>query len=213
MFTGIWIFEFVLLGVGLARLGPDPEIRPYTCEEFEHGARFDPYEVIDSMWKIFYFWANTTELYPIIFSLPAKRRIERFRTVLEVVDPQLARAVQWRLATLVMEPRPGVQVMLMYSGTPGAFRALVKKEQRNTVRPHPVPLIKFADVRMKLVDRYMGMMCCEDLTMYALSRLYETPETELDCQKAAAKIGFPFGGGYSHLYAMNLTKRDIDDEL
>lgn len=65
----MWIFGIVVLP-GRAQ-SPDSNIT--TCEEFERGARFNPYEVIDSMWKIIYFWADNTELYPIVFSLPAKK--------------------------------------------------------------------------------------------------------------------------------------------
>lgn len=67
----MWIFEIVLFS--LAGPGVLASQKRYTCEQFEIGAYLDPYQVIDSMWKIFYFWANTTELYPIIFSLPVKQ--------------------------------------------------------------------------------------------------------------------------------------------
>ncbi|KAJ2953619.1 hypothetical protein O0L34_g1225 [Tuta absoluta] len=218
MFTWIWIFEIVLLALaGLAgRACSQPKSNPYghTCEEFERGAHFDPYMTLDSMWKIFYFWANNSEVYPVIFSLPAKQRLERFRVVLEAAEPDLALQIAWRHATLLMEPRPGVMILLLHQGTPGAFRAIINVEQRSEERPHPVPLVKLADVRMKMVGRYIGMMSCEELTMYALSRLYEVPETEEECEEAAASIGFPKGGGRSHLYLTNLTsQREIDDEL
>lgn len=60
------ILFYTVAGQGMA--GPNIT----SCEEFERGARFSPYNVIDSMWKIFYFWADNTEVYPIVFSLPAK---------------------------------------------------------------------------------------------------------------------------------------------
>ncbi|XP_052755541.1 uncharacterized protein LOC113516769 isoform X2 [Galleria mellonella] len=174
-----------------------------TCEEFERGAHFNPYDVVDSMWKIFYFWAENTEIYPIIFSLPAKKRMEKIKALVETVDPYLD--VEWYKAALIMEPRPGLQVILLYAGTPGAFRALVKKEQRTKVQPHPLPLIKFADIRMKMVGRYIAMMCCEDLTAYALARLDHMPANEHECEAAAAKIGFQGIAGRSYFYVKNLV--------
>lgn len=70
-----------------------------------------------------------------------------------------------------------------------------------------------ADIRLKLVDRFMGMMACEDMTIYALSRMNEMPETEADCEDAAATLGLNMKGGRSHLYVANLSRRNIDDEL
>lgn len=70
MFTWIWIFEMILF---CAAAQPSLDAANITsCEEFERGARFSPYDVIDSMWKIFYYWADDTEIYPIVFSLPGK---------------------------------------------------------------------------------------------------------------------------------------------
>ncbi|XP_037866546.2 uncharacterized protein LOC110386596 [Bombyx mori] len=179
-----------------------------TCEEFERGARFDPYAIIDSMWKIFYFWANTTEINPIVFSLPAKKRLAKFKEVIEAIEPHLE--VEWQKATMFMTPRPGVEVLLLHATTPGAFRALVKQEQRHKARPQPVPLVKFADIRIKLVNQFMGMMCCEDLTAYALARTDSIPTTEKSCKEAADKIGYKGPDGRSYLF---LQKRQIDDEF
>lgn len=73
MFTWMWIFEIVLfVAVPLSTVQARGPLNTTTCEEFERNARFNPYAVIDTTWKIFYFWANTTELNPIIFNLPAK---------------------------------------------------------------------------------------------------------------------------------------------
>ncbi|KAG6454070.1 hypothetical protein O3G_MSEX008485 [Manduca sexta] len=209
MFTWIQMFGIVLLSSApkystvSARVGQNRT----SCEEFEQSARFNPYLVIDSMWKIFYFWANNTEIYPIVFTLPAKNKLEKFRNVVEAIYPELE--VDWHKATLFMQPRPGTEVLMLHASTPGAFRALVKQEQLKKVRPHPEPLLKFADVRMKLVDRYMGMMCCEDLTAYALARLDDVPTTEQECQLAAAKINFKGHNGRSYLY----LKDKYADEL
>lgn len=71
-----------------------------------------------------------------------------------------------------------------------------------TARPYPEPLVKFADVRMKLVERYLGMMCCEDLTAFALARLGEVPKTEESCKKAADAIGYQGYEGRSYLHLM-----------
>lgn len=60
------------------------------------------------------------------------QRIERFRVVVEAVDPELAATMEWHRATLFMEPRPGVMAIFMYQGSPGAFRVLMKTEQRKT---------------------------------------------------------------------------------
>ncbi|XP_028162823.1 uncharacterized protein LOC114354575 [Ostrinia furnacalis] len=180
----------------------DPEAIT-TCEEFERSAYFNPYDVVDSMWKIFYIWANTTEMYPIIFSLPAKNRIAKIKAMVEAVDPDLD--VEWHKATLLMEPRPGLMVVFLYASTPGAFRALIKIEQRTKVRPHPLPLVKFADVRLKLLGRYMAMMCCEDLTAYALVRMDEMPTTEEECTMAASKLGIRLPGGHSYLHVKRMA--------
>lgn len=72
MFSWGWIFGIVFL-VLRVRYAPAFDVHHVSCEEFEQGARFDPYVAIDSMWKIFYFWSNNSEVYPIIFSLPAKQ--------------------------------------------------------------------------------------------------------------------------------------------
>ncbi|XP_075992276.1 uncharacterized protein LOC142987422 isoform X2 [Anticarsia gemmatalis] len=134
------------------------------------------------------------------------KRVQRIKEVFESISPGVE--VEWDKATLIMEPRPGLEVLFLYARTPGAFRALVKKERRNKVRPHPEPLITFADVRMKLVDRWMGMMCCEDLTAYALVRVDELPTTEQGCVRAAAKLGYSAPGGRSYLYIKNKMKEE-----
>lgn len=77
------------------------------------------------------------------------------------------------------------------------------------MRPHPIPLIKFADVRMKLVDKYMGMMCCEDLTAYALATMDNIPTTEYGCILAATTLGYHGESGRSYLQ----LKRKFEDEL
>ncbi|XP_072937275.1 uncharacterized protein [Epargyreus clarus] len=179
-----------------------------TCEEFENGAKFNPQNVVDAMWKIFYFWSDTSEVTPIIFSLLGKKRLDKIKRVVDAIDPNMG--VEWHKATLLMEPRPGIQVVLMYAGTPGAFRALIKQEQRHKARPYPEPLIKFADVRMKVVGRYMGMMCCEDITAFALARLDEVPKTEEECETAAATLGLRGPGGRSYLY---FKKKKTPNEL
>ncbi|PZC73693.1 uncharacterized protein LOC110380373 [Helicoverpa armigera] len=200
MFTWSWLFGIVVLA---ALAGPgraQPSAYPAnitTCEQFERSARFNPYALIDSMWKIFYFWSNNTELTPIVFALAGKSRVRKFRDFFETTNPGLG--VEWEKATLFMNPRPGVEVLFLHASTPGAFRAIVKKEQRDKVRPQPEPLIKFADVRMKLVDRYLAMMCCEDMTAYAMAKIPEMPKTEEKCKKAAEHVGYQGYEGRSYL--------------
>lgn len=63
---------------------------------------------------------------------------------------------------------------------------------------------------MKLIDPYLGMMCCEDLTAYALARIDAVPISEEKCVAAAAKIGYQSPNGQSYI---NLMKKRIDDEL
>ncbi|KAL0894769.1 hypothetical protein ABMA27_013300 [Loxostege sticticalis] len=191
----VWLFGIVMSSAAAAAIT--------TCEEFERSAYFNPYDVVYSMWKIFYIWGNTTEQYPIIFSLPAKNRVDKIKAIVERVDPELE--IEWHKAALLMEPRPGLMVVFLYAGTPGAFRALVKMEQRTKVRPHPLPLIKFADVRLKLVGEYMGMMCCEDLTAYAMARVDEMPTTEQECERGAEKLGIRLKNGHSYLYIQRLV--------
>lgn len=71
-----------------------------------------------------------------------------------------------------------------------------------TARPNPEPLIQFADVRMKIIGRFLGMMCCEDLTAYALARMMEVPKTEEECKRAADAIGYQGYEGRSYLQLM-----------
>ena len=66
-------------------------------------------------------------------------------------------------------------------------------------RPNPEPLIMYADVRMKLVDRWLGMMCCEDLTAYAMAKIMEMPKNEEGCEIAASAIGYQGYVGRSYL--------------
>ncbi|XP_022833955.1 uncharacterized protein LOC111361787 [Spodoptera litura] len=205
MFTCTWIFGIVVFSaVALPRcMLAQPSAYPpniTTCEQFEQSARFNPYSVIDSMWKIFYFWSNNTELTPIVFALAAKNRVKKFKSIFEATNPDME--VEWEKATLFMNPRAGVEVLFLFASTPGAYRAIILKEQRNKARPYPEPLVKFADVRMKLVERYLGMMCCEDLTAFALARLGEVPKTEESCEKAAAAFGYQGYEGRSYLHLM-----------
>ncbi|CAK1549892.1 unnamed protein product [Leptosia nina] len=126
------------------------------------------------------------------------QRLKKFRDIIEAIEPRLA--IEWHKVVLLMEPRPGVQVLLLHAGSPTAFRGVVKIEQRKEVRPNPEPLIKFADIRLKIKGRYMGMMCCEDFTAFALARLDEIPATEEECVAAAASLGLEGPGGRSHFY-------------
>ncbi|XP_038213794.1 uncharacterized protein LOC119833692 [Zerene cesonia] len=209
MFSRIGIFVIVLFHA-LSGFGDVLAVSLFnitTCEIFERGARFDPYAVVDSQWKIIYFWSDNTEINPIIFSLLSKKRLGKFRAVVEAIDPYIT--VEWHKATLLMEPRPGVQVLLLYAGTPGAFRGLVKMEQRQKVRPYPEPLIKFADLRIKMEGQYIGMMCCEDITAFVMTRVDEVPSTERECVIAAAKLGLEGPGGRSHIYLHNMTRTDL----
>ncbi|KAJ0181836.1 hypothetical protein K1T71_002558 [Dendrolimus kikuchii] len=209
-----WIFIFVLIlfygsltPVPVLTLNSDTE-NITTCEEFERGARFNPYFVIDTLWKIFYSWANITEINPIAFSLPARKKLAEIKNVVDAVDPHLG--VEWNKAALIMEPRIGVQVLLLSALTPGAFRALVKVEQRHKERPQPQPLLKFADLRIKIVGPYVGMMCCEDLSAYALARIDSLPNTELECESAAATIGYRGPNGRAILFHQ---KRALNNEF
>ncbi|CAG9784430.1 unnamed protein product [Diatraea saccharalis] len=179
MFAWSRIVEIVLLGA-LYGIIPAVANKITNCEEFELGARFNPYEIMDSMWKIFYSWANTTEITPIIFSLPAKNRVNRLKILVETVDPTLD--LEWHKITLIMQPRKGLTVLFLYATTPGAFRAVV------------------------ILERYTkGMMCCEDLTAYALARIDEIPTTEEDCLSAAAKFNIDLPDGHSYLYVHKLA--------
>ncbi|XP_053600655.1 uncharacterized protein LOC128669678 isoform X2 [Plodia interpunctella] len=175
-----------------------------TCEEFEQGAHFNPYEVVDSMWKIFYVWANTTEIYPIVFSLPMKKKVDNFKLIIEAAEPYFE--VEWQRATIFMMPRPGLMILFLYAGTPGAFRAIIKQDRVTNVKPNPLPLIKLADIRMKMVGRVIGMVCCEDLTAYAFVRMDEMPETEAECEKLANKIGFKGPDARSYLEINRIRK-------
>ncbi|KAI8427846.1 hypothetical protein MSG28_002230 [Choristoneura fumiferana] len=210
MFTWIWIFEIVLCSA-VAQFPAEEPTGGYenitSCEEFERDAHFHPHEVVDSMWGIFYFWADNTEMTPIVFSLLSAKRLRKLRAVINAIDPYLG--VEWHRASLLMEPRAGLRILLLHQDTPGAYRALIMKEQRDKARPHPKPWISFADVRMKQVGRIIGMMSCERLTAYALARLQEMPVTEADCVAAANLLGYQAPDGKSYLYVKSLQKTDL----
>ncbi|XP_047987155.1 uncharacterized protein LOC125227008 [Leguminivora glycinivorella] len=210
MFTWIWIFEIVFHGV-VAQVLETPGARwaknVTSCEEFERDAHFEPTEVIDAMWKIFYSWAETTELSLIVFSLLTMKRIKRIKAVVDSIDPGLG--VQWLDVEFLMEPREGLQIVFLRQGTPGAYRALIIAEQRDKVRPLPPPVLHMADVRMKLVGRVMGMMSCEELTAYALARQHELPVTEADCAVRANTLGYRGPAGRSYLTVQRMIKHEL----
>ncbi|XP_063618213.1 uncharacterized protein LOC134791117 [Cydia splendana] len=212
MFTWIWIFEIVLHGVAVMPQVLEPPGTRWgknatSCEEFERDAHFEPTEVIDAMWKIFYSWADTTELSLIVFSLLSAKRLKRIKAVVDSIDPGLG--IPWLDAEFLMEPRDGVQILLLRQGTPGAYRALIIAEQRYKARPNPRPILNMADVRMKLVGRIMGMMSCEELTAYALARQHEMPVTEADCVVRANTLGYRGPGGHSYLQIQRMIKQDL----
>lgn len=76
-------------------------------------------------------------------------------------------------------------------------------------RPHPPPRLKLADLRFKLVERYMGMMCCEDHTAFVLVRADEVPATKEECAGVASILGLRGAGGRSYLYVKNLTRTEL----
>ncbi|VVD04764.1 unnamed protein product [Leptidea sinapis] len=129
MLTQIWLFEigFVIV-LDLGEVISTSLFNITTCEAFERGAHFDIYNITSSRWKIIYYWSKNTEINPITFSLVSKQRLDKFKAVVNAVDPQLS--PEWHKATLFMEPRRGVEILLLYAGTPGAFRAVVKVNQK-----------------------------------------------------------------------------------
>ncbi|XP_052747130.1 uncharacterized protein LOC112049737 [Bicyclus anynana] len=213
-----------------------------TCEEFERGARFNAYDIVDSQWKIIFFWSETTELKPIIFSLVDKKlefrkncnilrkliftyilyettmfdiRVSKTRTKVKVpatvslyrmsaslifYKEKLLRMQYFFLICAVCAPNDHCFVIV-----PLLYQSLVFISGR----PHPPPLLKLADLRFKLVDRYMGMMCCEDHTAFVLVRADEVPSTERECLDIASHIGFKGPGGRSYLYVKNLTRTEL----
>lgn len=56
------------------------------------------------------------------------QNLENFKSIVETVSPGWI--IDWHKAIFMMEPRPGVQVVFIYADTPGAFRGVVKMEQR-----------------------------------------------------------------------------------
>lgn len=48
--------------------------------------------------------------------------------MVNALEPELR--PEWDKAAFMMEPKPGVQVVMLYLGTAGAFRGIVKFEQR-----------------------------------------------------------------------------------
>lgn len=64
---------------------------------------------------------------------------------------------------------------------------------------------------MKMVERVLGMMCCEDLTAFALVRMGEIPKTEEACVTAASKLGYSAPHGRSYLYFQRKDKEDQEN--
>lgn len=60
--------------------------------------------------------------------------MDKIKAVIQTVDPDLE--IDWHRAVLLMEPRPGLMVIFLYAGTPGAFRAIVKVEKRTQGGEH-----------------------------------------------------------------------------
>ncbi|CAG9566922.1 unnamed protein product [Danaus chrysippus] len=114
MCTSKWIIAIVFL---LTLTQARAQYVNTTCEEFEKDAKFDPFEIMDSKWKIIYFWSSTVEANPVIFSLLAAKRLERFKEVVNALEPDLR--PEWDKAAFMMEPKPGVQVVMLYLGTAG----------------------------------------------------------------------------------------------
>ncbi|XP_013133571.1 PREDICTED: uncharacterized protein LOC106099548 [Papilio polytes] len=166
-----------------------------TCEKFEQNAYFEPKEVVDSLWKIFYFWANGVEVSTILFSLPSDKKISNFRTLVETYNPELN--IEWEKAALFMEPRPDVKVLLFSRPLPGSYLAVVKGEKHENERD--VPHVHATDVRLKTVGRYMGIMNCDDGTAFALARLHDMPDTYQHCKAAAQLLGFNVNTGKSYI--------------
>ncbi|XP_041971845.1 uncharacterized protein LOC121727868 [Aricia agestis] len=213
MVMKFWIFEIAVLYAldGFEWIEPTRAYSSHnvtTCEEFERDAQFRPKDIVKFAWKIIYFWSDTVETNPIIFSLLDSKRLENFKVVVETVAPEL-RHMEWYKAMFMMVPRPGVQVVFVDGGTPGAFRGVVKIEQRDKPRPYPQPLIKLADVRMKQKGGYLGMMCCEDLTAFVMASLDNLPATEEECKAAAALLDLKGPDGRSYFYLKNITRNEL----
>ncbi|XP_013181117.1 PREDICTED: uncharacterized protein LOC106127558 [Papilio xuthus] len=166
-----------------------------TCEKFEQNAYFDPKEVVDSLWKIFYYWANGVEISTILFSLPSDKKISNFRTLVETYNPGLS--IEWDKAALFMEPRPDVKVLLVSRNRPGKYLAVVKGDKYD--KGGDVPNVHTTDVRMKTVGRYMGIMNCDDGSAFALARLHDMPDTYQHSKAAAQLLGFNVNTGKSYI--------------
>lgn len=55
------------------------------------------------------------------------KRVLSIKEDFQAVNPKVH--VEWEKATLIMDPRPGVEVLFLYAGMPGAFRALIRKRR------------------------------------------------------------------------------------
>lgn len=77
------------------------------------------------------------------------------------------------------------------------------------MRPFSPPFIHLADIRMKQKGEYLGMMCCEDLTVFVMARLDNLPATEQECVAAAATLGLKEPNGRSYFYLRNITRQEL----
>ncbi|CAH2066709.1 unnamed protein product, partial [Iphiclides podalirius] len=181
---------------------------PTSCEEFGQGARFAPHDVVDSLWRIFYFWAEGMEISTILFALPSVKKVNDFKNIVKAVVPDIQ--VQWENAAIFMEPRLGVRVLLMNVGHDGSFVALVKIEHLDADRSLRRPHIHLTTVQMKIAGRYLGIVNCIDHTAFALARVAEMPQTQNECNAAAASLGLDTRSGKSYL---SMEKAHVIDEL
>lgn len=64
----------------------------------------------------------------IVVFLTNFQKLVKFKEVAESIEPDLH--FEWQKAVLIMQPRIGVEVLFLDAGTPGAYRAVIKQEQR-----------------------------------------------------------------------------------
>ncbi|XP_068620813.1 uncharacterized protein [Battus philenor] len=216
MSTLFWILKIILVGAVASAEPTEFDVntsslrfRPTSCEEFEEDSYFAPQDVVDSLWKIFYFWAKGMEISTILFSLPSEKKVNTFKGIVESIKPDIE--VNWKNSALFMEPRPGVQVLLVSKGRVGAFLAVVKNEDSDKDPLLRKPHVHLTEVRMKIVGRYMAVINCDDRTAFTMARVAEMPSTNKACVMAAASFGLDTQHGKCYLSVQDL--HHIIDEL
>uniref|UniRef100_A0A2A4JE39 Uncharacterized protein n=1 Tax=Heliothis virescens TaxID=7102 RepID=A0A2A4JE39_HELVI len=161
-----------------------------SCEQFVRNVTFDPNQLIDVDWKIFYFWnPNLEESYNIKFSLATQVLVDRFRVELE---GEIKPPVNWSNAVLFMETSIDFSALIVSTNTSGIFRLIPSLAFEYSGAPQ----LYFA---LKVVEPgYLGILNCKYKLCYALAPVDKMPHHE-HLEEEAQKLGFWSDFGRTHI--------------